>query len=290
VLKERTQTFVPHWRSSFGSEEEGRRADLEKRLQVFYSSVEDYEAFQKENWKPDFWLPIRSAIESTLVRGSCKVLEIGAGRTGFANYLGDLRGRIEFHVQDITKRNHEFLSEVANKVWLCEVTDIGETYDVIFSTFVYEHMTKPKATLEYLLGMLKPKGSIFVASPRYDFPGYLSPSAGHLSWTRRLELATQLILRRLSVLMGGSPAFLIHFEPAAFHGSWFRDADAVHWVSLWDLKRWLPDGALMHTMTINATGLRGRFWARFLLLFVQIRLREQTSRDETSEYSSGYSG
>ena len=254
---------TPFWRSCLGSEEESRRTDFEKRLQIFYSSVDNYEAFQGENWKPEFWLPIRSTIETTSSRGSCKVLEIGAGRTGFADYLGDTRQRIEFHVQDITGRNGEYLSRIADKVWLCEATEIVDTYDVIFSTFVYEHMTRPKATLERLLTMLRPNGSIFVASPRYDFPGYLSPSARHLSRARRLELAVQLMLRRLRVLLGGPPAFLIHFEPAAFYGPWFRDADAVHWVSLWDLKRWLPDNAALRPVRISAAGLRGRFWCTF---------------------------
>jgi SAM-dependent methyltransferase len=198
-------------------------------------------------------------------------LEIGAGRTGFASYLGDTRQRLEFHVQDITRRNGDYLSRIADKVWLCEATEIEDKFDVIFSTFVYEHMTRPKATLEHLLTMLRPNGSIFVASPRYDFPGYFSPSARHLSRARRLELAVQLMLRRLRVILGGSPTFLIHFEPAAFDGPWFRDADAVHWVSLWDLKRWLPDSVVMSPLRISTVGLRERFWARFLLLFVRIQ-------------------
>jgi hypothetical protein len=89
-----------------------------------------------------------------------------------------------------------------------------------------------------------------------------------------LELATQLMLRRLRVILGGPPAFLIHFEPTAFHGPWFRDADAVHWLSLWDLKRWLPDNAAIFAVRISAAGLRGRFWAHFLLLFVRIQVSE----------------
>jgi hypothetical protein len=72
------------------------------------------------------------------------------------------------------------------------------------------------------------------------------------------------VLRRLHGLFGGSLNFLIHFEPAPLYGPWFRDSDAVHWVSLWDLKRWLPEDAVMRPLRIGASGLRGRFWARFL--------------------------
>jgi hypothetical protein len=143
---------------------------------------------------------------------------------------------------------------------------------------VYEHMTRPKANLQHQLAMLKPNGSIFLASPRYDLPGYISPSARHLPRLRRLEIVLQLMLRRMRVLCGGSADFLIHLEPAALHGPWFRDADAVHWVSVWDLKRWLPDDAVIRPIRISAAGLRGRFWARFLLLFVRIQFAEHASR------------
>jgi hypothetical protein len=81
-------------------------------------------------------------------------LEVGAGRTGFANLLGNMRRQLEFHVQDITERNQEYLNTVADKVWLCRPTDIRGTYDIIFSTFVYEHMTRPRATRQHLLTML----------------------------------------------------------------------------------------------------------------------------------------
>ena len=178
---------TPFWRSCLGSEEESRRTNLERRLRIFYSSVDNYEAFQSENWKPEFWLPIRFDNRDDPIQR----------RTGFGDYLGATRQRLEFQVQDITGRNSEYLSRVADKVWFCEATEIEDTYDVIFSTFVYEHMTRPKATLERLLTMLRPNGSIFVDSPRYDFPGYLSSSTRRLSRVRRLELAVQLMIRRL---------------------------------------------------------------------------------------------
>ncbi len=259
------------WQTYFGSEEDRRRTELDTRLQSFYSCVDNYEAFQDANWKPEFWAPVRSAIETYSEQRRCKVLEIGAGKTAFTKYLGHvLRNRLEFHVQDITERNRAYLNTVADKVYCCDVTAIRESYDIIFSTFVYEHMTQPRATVGHLLALLRAGGSIFIASPRYDFPGYLSPSVRHLSRATQLAIALQLLLRRLRALLGGSPLFLLHFDPAAFHGPWFRDADAVHWPSLWDLRRELAGRADIRKLPIRARGLRGRCWARFLLLFVRI--------------------
>jgi len=265
------------WQTYFGSEEDRRRTELAIRLQAFYSCVDNYDAFQDANWKPEFWAPIRSAIETYSSQRRCKVLEVGAGKTAFTEYLGDLlRERLEFHVQDITERNQAYLNTVADKVYFCDVTGIRESYDIIFSTFVYEHMTQPRATVGHLLTLLRAGGSIFIASPRYDFPGYLSPSVRHLSRATQLAVASQLLFRRLRVLLGGSPLFLLHFDPAAFHGAWFRDADAVHWPSLWDLKRELAGRAALRRIHISARGLRGRFWARFLLLFVRITRASST--------------
>lgn len=263
--------------SCFGAEDDVRAAELERGLRAFYSSVDKYEAFQGDNWKPEFWAPVRSVIEAYPSQYACKVLEVGAGKTGFTRYLGRLRDRVEFHAQDIVDRNGEYLTSVADKVWFCEVTDIRESYDVVLGTFVYEHMTRPRATLNHLLTLIRPGGSVFLASPRYDFPGYFGRSARHLPSATQLAIALHLTFRRLRVLLGGPPLFLIHFDPAVFHCPWFRDADAVHWPSLYDLKRELAGRAAVQQVRIRATGFRQQFWARFLLLFVQIECVKSTT-------------
>lgn len=258
------------WRTCFGSEEDPRRRELASRLQAFYSSVDNYEAFEDANWKPEFWQPVRAAIELCATQTRCRVLEIGAGRTSFAQYLGEIRDRVEFHVQDITGRNCEYLSGVADKVWICDPTELCGRYDIIFGTFVYEHLTRPRATLKHLLTLLEPGGCVFIASPRYDFPGYLSPSVRHLSRTRRMIIVAQLLMHRLKVVLGGAPLFLMHYDPAAFHVPWFRDADAIHWPSLWDLRREVAGRATVRRLKLCTRGVRLWFWARFLLLFVRI--------------------
>jgi SAM-dependent methyltransferase len=136
---------------------------------------------------------------------------------------------------------------------------------------VWEHITNPCSVIEHLINILNPGGSIFIASPRYDFPFYLSPSAKHLSVVNKIRIGIWLQWRRLLVLFGDSPDFLIHCDPAVFHLPWFRDADAVHWVSLWDLKRFLPKNLQIERLHIPVKGFRSRIWENFLLLFVRIR-------------------
>jgi hypothetical protein len=143
---------------------------------------------------------------------------------------------------------------------------------------MFEHLTCPKTTLRHLLSILRPGGSLFLACPRYDFPFYISPSARHLPRARQLAIGAWLMLERLRVLCGGKPRFLIHLDPAVFHRPWFRDADAVHWVSLWDLKQLLRNDAVIERLRPTSRGLRQCLWARFLLMFVRIRPRWEHQR------------
>jgi SAM-dependent methyltransferase len=278
----------------FVSERDPRCRHLRRRLHAFYAECEGYEAFESVNWKPEFWAPIRADIEQVAAKRQCRVLEVGAGRTGFAGYLGeDLRRRVFFAAQDVTNRNAEHLSSVADRTYIGEITAIRERYDVVFGTFMFEHLTCPEAALRHLLAILNPGGILFIACPRYDFPFYISPSARHLSPPRQLAIGVWLMLKRLRVLCGGEPQFLIHLDPAVFHRPWFRDADAVHWVSLWDLKRVLSKVAVIARLRLSATGLRARFWAHFLLMFVRITPRgtcdgQTVNADSPQEPGSEY--
>ncbi|MDC0359011.1 class I SAM-dependent methyltransferase, partial [Oligoflexia bacterium] len=220
--------------------------------------------------KERFWHPIKDAIQSRLKKlEQCRVLEFGAGRTGFRSYISDLRDHTIFDVQDVTPVNQEYLQHEADCVHIGPVEMINEKYDIIFSTFVWEHVSNPKATLTHLLQLLNAGGSLFLISPRYDFPLYLSPSLKHASLVKRGLVAMWLLIKRASVTLGGAPQFLIHLDPALFHGPWFRDADAIHWVSLWDLKRICA--SLRNVKLPACNTLKERFWAKFCLLYVEIK-------------------
>ena len=258
-------------RDAFCGEQDERAAGLRTSLANFYQTVKDYDAFQERNYKPDFWNPIREEVRRVVARSSqCAVLEFGAGRTGFGDFLDDLRASTEFHVQDVTAQNREELETGADCVHIGNLLDLHGSYDVIFSTFVWEHLTSPRATLAHLLTMLTPGGTLFIASPRYDFPFYLSPSIRHLPRLARLKIAFWLVSKRIRVVISRQPDFLLNCDPAVLHRPWFRDADAVHWVSQFDLECDLPDGWKCRRIPIPANGLRGWFWSTCLLMSVAI--------------------
>lgn len=266
---------------AFCDESDPRVRKLSERMAEFYARVRGYDAYQQPSHLPEYWKPVLARIHEHVAAGrQCRVLEFGAGRTGFAAFLGDLRSKVAFDVQDISTQNLDYLRTQADNLHACDIRAIAKTYDVIFSTFAWEHVTEPRAILQHLLECLHAGGTLFIACPRYDFPFYLSPSARRLPRAERVRIAIWLMWRRTQTFLLGRAAFLLHTEPAALHGPWFIDADAVHWVSLWDLRSSLPAGYEVKRLRVPATGLRGRFWEKYLLMFVEVRKTSISGRSE----------
>ncbi|MCC6212371.1 MAG: methyltransferase domain-containing protein [Burkholderiales bacterium] len=259
---------------SICDETDPRALALAERMIAFYARTEAYDAFREPSRHPQFWSHVLGRVRAVVAeQGRCRVLEFGAGMTSFADVLAELRPRMAFEVQDVTTRNRAYLDARADRAHLGDILAVSGRYDVIFSTFAWEHVTRPRAILEHLLSLLGAQGRLFLACPRYDFPFYLSPSARHLPGATRVALSLWLLWWRLRTLTTRRAAFLLHTEPAALHGPWFRDADAVHWASLWDLECALQQGWQLKRLRIRATGLLGRFWEKYLVMFVEISRR-----------------
>lgn len=249
---------------------------LRRALDDFYARATDYTAFHKVTHKPEIWAPIVGRIRSMHDRrdGPVRVMEFGAGMTGFPGFLDDdLRAGVHFTAQDVTAQNQDHLRDAADEVVVGTVADTEGPFDVIFSTFVWEHVTNPRETLDLLLERLAPGGSMFIACPRYETPGYTPPSARHYSASDRVRLMLWLRSQRARARSRKEPLFLIHNDPALLHTDWYRDADAIHWVSRKDLELALPEGYELTDVPYgqNGGGLKGYVFRRFLLLFVEVR-------------------
>jgi len=219
------------------SEENPQVAELRTRMDFFYQSTRDYIAFQETNHLPEQWGYVREAILSILKdRPICRVLEIGAGKSGFAEFMQDIKSRLHYTAQDITRTNEEHLQQAADSVYFGDIATLEGEYDVIFSTFVLEHISDPRHTLEKLFASLVKGGKLFIFCPRYDAPFYLSHSADHYSLPKRIGVGISLVIARLWALLIQKPLFFIHTDPAIFHIPWTRDRDAIHWASLQDLR------------------------------------------------------
>jgi len=253
-------------------EDDPRRHELAERLRAFYKTVKSYPGYEAETtnelWWPLIGQRIREFIEA---KGTCKVLEIGAGRSNFGQSLGPLRGSVVYHAQDIVDRNVALLQQRADDVLVGELSALNATYDVIFSTFVFEHMPEPQRALRRMLDLTGPGGSVFIVSPRYDLPFYVPPSLRRTSRANQVRVMLWLAIRRARARLGIRTEPVVHLRPAALAGEWFRDSDAVHWVSRYDLRTMIPDGWEVRRVQPNTKGVWQWFWARFMILAVELR-------------------
>ncbi len=247
---------------------------LKSDLKNFYELAVDYTDFHSAVSKDRFW-PVMLDHVKSCKSPQCRVLEFGAGRTEFQSRLLDVRSDIEFHTQDITSQNLEFLQSCSARVHISAIFDIKEQFDLIFSTFVWEHIPDPQKTLQHLLSLLKPEGALMIVCPAYDFPGYLSPSAQNRSYGSRLLLAGLLCMARLQSYISKKPQFLIDTKPALFDQPWSRDTDAVHWVSRMDfIFSCTPEFTLKFHRVPDTGHFLDWFWSKFLVVFAEFKRKE----------------
>lgn len=253
---------------------------IKTKLDEFYSTVPDYSAFSTPSEQVHCWTHIAERIRKLAVNGGqVKILEVGAGRSGFGNFLSDrgLRDCCIWTAQDVTRQNSEWLEMNADNVIFGDIesASIDGAYDIVFSTFVLEHVVNPVAHLDRLASLVQDvHGTIFIFCPRYDLPGYLTPSSRHLTKILRFRFMIFSLMTRIRTILTGRPSFLIQTDIAAFYQPFFTDADAVHWVSLYDLKCWAhSQRAICNTLKIGSPRFLSKDWIvkRFLTIGMSIQ-------------------
>lgn len=260
------------------SEDNPRVVQLRAKMEAFYGGYRDYKAFSRPSNVEYAWEKLVPEIRLRVERqGLCRVLEFGAGCTGFPSFLQarGMRGLVRLTLHDVTRLNVEWLEKSGDEVVIGPVSALSGTYDLIFSTFVLEHMTDPKSGLESLWRLVAPGGVLVIVSPRYDFPYYLPPSCDHVSKWTRLNLSTALLWRRITTLLTGRPGFFLLDDLAMFHLGWEQDRDAVHLASHFDLKALFrrPDASIS-SLKCNekwsAASWKHWFIRRFLQVCIKI--------------------
>lgn len=239
---------------------------MRRQLDHFYQSTDQYTPFDQVSDQSSCWAWVYQRILelSEQAERPIQVLEFGAGRTGFMRHLPrHLRDRMRFVAQDVTDANREFLEQEADEVVIGDIAEVAGSMDVIFSTYVWEHISNPVATLERLLDMLRPGGSLFLFCPRYDVPLYIPPVLRHLSKSSQHAATGRLMLARMRTRIGGRGLFGIVTEPAVLgQTQWFRDADAIHLVSLNDLRQHLASRATVRRLDADLSWVQRRLQLR----------------------------
>ncbi len=241
---------------------------MRQKLDEFYATTNDYPAFETGSDNSVYYQAIEPYLRSTIDRrGRARVLELGTGRPTFGTHFAAIRDKIEYHVQDVTPKNRQALAGAADRVWIGDIADVRGEFDLIFSTFVFEHVSAPRPFLEGVRNLLAAGGTHFIFCPRYDQPGYLCPSLRYHGPGRQLGLKCFFAASRLLAMFDRRPRFWVNSDPAVFHRPFFRDADAVHIVSRGDVERWhRSNGFEVHRIALPATGWRAWILRRLLTL------------------------
>ena len=260
---------------------------LREKLEYFYNSTNEYTPFNVPSDQRSCWehlvVEIRRRFKDKST-SKLKILEVGAGKTGFGLFLNQqsLRRSIEYHVQDITRFNEVWLRDQADQVFFGDIlmSKMISGYDIIFSTYVLEHVTNPPAHLDRLWSLLASHGDLFIFSPRYDAPGYICPSARHLCKIKQFQFGLQSIVARLFSWITRQPQFLIQNDLAAFYLPFYSDSDAVHWVSLRDIEGWANNKkAALKRLKLGQSAFPSKDWLikRFCTLAAQISVNSHAS-------------
>ncbi|MCE0498076.1 MAG: class I SAM-dependent methyltransferase [Methylacidiphilales bacterium] len=256
-------------------------SELEAGLIRYYNTTTDYPAFMTVSEHASLWGEVTKAAREVIGRkGGCRILEVGAGRSGFGAYLRSQSSQgMHLTSQDITRTNVEFLQRHSDEVLHDNLDKLPGSWDVIFHSYVYEHLCRPSRFITCLWQVLNSGGYLLIQSPRYDFPFYLPPSLSHLTARRRWEMRFYFLLRDLGSLLTGQRQFLLISDPAIFHQPFHRDRDAIHRVRRADLVHLLGKEAIVRNFPLPAGGFKDWLLKRFLTLRVVI----QKKPDHTSQ-------
>ncbi|MGC4095637.1 MAG: methyltransferase domain-containing protein [Nitrospira sp.] len=246
-------------------DQEAELQDLTDRMRDFYRTEQNYSAYQVASHQPALWSEvIRRAMESKGETPRARVLEIGAGRSGFGQWCRTNGGQ-DIHItsHDINERNREFLLEHSDEFFTGPAEEIRGQWDCIFHSYVLEHVTRPKAFLISAFNNLKQGGCHLFQCPRYDAPFYLPPALDHLSKGSK-------VLAAFSALASSTP-FRIVKDPSVFHLGYYRDRDAIHLVRRRDIEELHRDHAQVSDFSVITGGWKEWLMMRVITMRMVIR-------------------
>ena len=237
---------------------------LEQRMFDYYNRNTDYTPYAKESRCAELWAQVLLEAQKICeARGKCRVLEIGAGRSGFARYVSAHWTRegdeLHYTAQDVSPVNEEWLKTQADQVVIDNPLNIRGEFEIVFHSFVLEHIAQPKAFLEHAFVLLSDGGSHIFSCPNFSLPFYSPPSICHFNPLRRLEFHTLNAKR----LLFGQPRFPLIEDPAIFSLPFKRDRDAIHCVSPHDIRALFAGRACFRTFSVQGFSTKDRFIKRF---------------------------
>lgn len=251
---------------------------LSTALSSFYEETVDYSAYQEVVHHEELFallLPfIQTAVENL---GRVKILEIGAGKTSLPTFLRKHNiSSFDYTAQDIVEKNLDYLNSVSDEVFIGKIVDMEGKFDFIIHTYVLEHIANPLEFLSNVHRLLNNGGWHIIFCPKYDIPGYIPPSIRYGSIFKQVSKHLGILFQIYYGRLTGIERFIVNKEPAIFHKQWFRDADAVHFVSKSNIVEWhRKKGYLLKTFQKNSQGVKSFLVNNFLTLNIGFQKRTE---------------
>lgn len=208
-----------------------------------------------------------------------RVLDIGCGSGCFGTLLGnncEYTG-IDLRVGEVSGVQFRCAHRLIALDACSQFPFHDQSFDAITSFWCFEHLPRPEITLDEIVRVIRPGGTIDLVFPNYDNPMHRCPSwwcskhnddslKAAISRCEMRELIQQFMrrsryllrqtLRQLAMdLFQRKTIFEINDDPACDHLSWSRDRDAIHIVSARAVERYLKKKSLRVT-----SGGNNGFW------------------------------
>ena len=252
----RMQTHRSRWINSTDPSNAGTLLKLESSLAAFYTNPENYYSeisFCSGAWRTD---PTMTHL-AALAKNSTSILELGCGCANILEHHPEIAGNYtgcDFSEEVISSNRDRFPASNFLTIGSSQFEENSQRlFDLVFSTFVIEHVVFPERFLEASVRQVKPGGLLAIRCPDFLTRGSLpslriglshDPLRQKLSKFRLLDflfgvtdrfLFTPQKCRRLRNRTQVRPKFWINSDPACLYKSQYRpDYDAVYWT--WDLE------------------------------------------------------
>jgi SAM-dependent methyltransferase len=224
--------------------------ELENKMSEFYRLNEHY--YDEIEFGTSSWFDINNLIYQDILRRCInkEICEVGCGKAGIlrtkkisqTNYSG-----CDFSDVLIHSNNKEFpLAQFRTISDPKRIPFEDESFDVVFSVFVIEHVVHPHLFIEELMRITKPNGQIIIHCPDfYGRRGITSQLSGKYPGTGSQKLKQGYLLDTFkSVIIGRilmpiyllwrlrnadkKPVFLLNNKPSCFFYPFTPDVDAVY--------------------------------------------------------------
>ncbi|MET0461562.1 MAG: methyltransferase domain-containing protein [Chitinophagaceae bacterium] len=237
------------WVSAIDASNDGQILELENKLSDFYANNKSYYSnidYTATNWNNPKELAYQEIKKACAT--SDQICEFGCGAANILASDINIEARYtgcDFSAELMQKNKSKYPTATFNTIETPNLLPFADnSFDLLFSVFVFEHSTRPHVLLDECKRVLKKGGKLIIFCPDFLGRGGISSQQGGWSeGTPSQKIKKGKILdglvtaydNRVKVprfceqkIKEGAPQFLINVDPTVFYFKFRPDVDAVY--------------------------------------------------------------